>query len=69
MTQEKKEKLEKFFSSLSLSESQHLIKEDLGIDGYRNYLPLDMPVENIMKQVRIDFEDYVLPEINRIHKK
>ena len=39
------------------------------IDGYRNYLPLDVPVENIMEQVRVDFEDYVLPEINRIHNK
>lgn len=37
------------------------------IDGYQNYLPTDAPVENILAQIRGDFEDYVIPELLDVH--
>lgn len=37
------------------------------IDGYRNYKPLDMPVESIMKQIQLDFETYIVPELLKVH--
>ena len=32
------------------------------IDGYKNYLPSDAPVEEICRQIGVDFEKYILPE-------
>lgn len=37
------------------------------IDGNQNYKPLDMPVENIMKQIKLDFETYIVPELLKVH--
>ena len=33
------------------------------IDGYKNYLPTDTPVEDICGQIGEDFEKYILPEL------
>ena len=33
------------------------------IDGYQNYLPTDTPVEDICRQIREDFETYILPPL------
>ena len=37
------------------------------IDGYRNHLPLDEPLEEITEQIRTDFEDFILPGLEGIH--
>lgn len=39
------------------------------IDGYRNYLPMDDPLEEIVEQIRADFEDCILPALDRIRTK
>lgn len=36
------------------------------IDGYKNYLPSDTPVENICRQISEDFGDYILPELDAV---
>lgn len=36
------------------------------IDGYKNYLPTDMPVEDICTQFEEDFGEYILPELNTV---
>lgn len=33
------------------------------IDGYKNFLPTDTPVEDICRQIGEDFEKYILPEL------
>ena len=33
------------------------------IDGYKNYLPTDMPIADICKQIDEDFDKYILPEL------
>ncbi len=33
------------------------------IDGYKNYLPTDTPVEEICRQINEDFEKYILPQL------
>lgn len=33
------------------------------IDGKRNDQPLDLPVEAIAERIRLDFKDYILPEL------
>lgn len=33
------------------------------IDGYKNFLPTDTPVEDICRQMGEDFEKYILPEL------
>ena len=33
------------------------------IDGYQDYLPTDMPVEDICRQIGEDFETYILPPL------
>lgn len=33
------------------------------IDGYKNYLPSDMAVEDICRHIGEDFEKYILPEL------
>lgn len=33
------------------------------IDGYKNYLPTDTPVEDICRQIGEDFERYILPPL------
>jgi len=37
------------------------------IDGYKNNLPSDTPIERISAQIREDFEDYVIPALIDIH--
>lgn len=37
------------------------------IDGYKNYEPQDMPIEGIMKQVQLDWETYIIPELLNVH--
>lgn len=39
------------------------------IDGFRNYLPLDEPTDKIMEQVRGDFENHILPELEQLRTK
>ena len=39
------------------------------IDGYRNNKPTDYPVESIMAHVREDFEQYIFPELAKIHNQ
>ena len=34
------------------------------IDGYKNFLPTDTPVEDICRQIGEDFEKYILPELS-----
>lgn len=36
------------------------------IDGYKNYLPADTPIEDICSQIREDFESYILPPLCEI---
>lgn len=36
------------------------------IDGYKNYLPTDTPVEKICRQIGEDFEKYILPELCKV---
>lgn len=36
------------------------------IDGYKNYLPSDTPVEEICGQIGVDFEKYILPELCKV---
>lgn len=36
------------------------------IDGYRNYLPADVPVEEIKEQIGQDFTEYLLPELEKV---
>lgn len=38
------------------------------IDGYKNYLPTDMPVENICTQFEEDFGQYILPELDAVDR-
>lgn len=33
------------------------------IDGYKNYLPSDTPIENICRQIEEDFGTYILPKL------
>lgn len=40
---------------------------DYHIDGYENYLPKDEPLERIMAQVQSDFEDFILPQLQKVH--
>lgn len=37
------------------------------IDGYRDYAPTDVAVEEIASQVKNDFTEYILPEIEKVH--
>lgn len=37
------------------------------IDGYKNYLPSDEPIENILAQIGEDFADYILPDLAKIN--
>ena len=37
------------------------------IDGYRNNKPTDYPIESIMTHVREDFEQYIFPELSKVH--
>lgn len=39
------------------------------IDGYRNYLPKDEPLESIETQMREDFQDYILPQLEPVRTK
>lgn len=43
-------------------------RDSLGyrIDGYRNYKPADVPAEEILTQIRDDFESYIMPQIMQI---
>lgn len=36
------------------------------IDGYRNYQPTDVPAEEILAQIKNDFETYIMPHIMQI---
>lgn len=36
------------------------------IDGYKNYLPTDVSVEEIMTQIQEDFKIYIMPEIEAV---
>lgn len=36
------------------------------IDGYKNYLPTDTPIEDICSQIGEDFDKYVLPELSAV---
>lgn len=36
------------------------------IDGYRNYQPLDIPIEEIFTQIKEDFEIHILPHLAQI---
>lgn len=36
------------------------------IDGYKDYLPTDVPVEDICAQIGKDFGEYILPELSRV---
>ncbi|MDE6531153.1 MAG: DUF4304 domain-containing protein [Lachnospiraceae bacterium] len=36
------------------------------IDGYKNYLPKDTPIEDICSQIGEDFDKYVLPELSAV---
>lgn len=36
------------------------------IDGYKNYLPTDTPIEDICRQIGEDFDKYILPELSAI---
>lgn len=38
------------------------------IDGYRNYQPVDVPVEEIIMQIKMDFEKYIMPYIMKIQR-
>lgn len=37
------------------------------IDGYRDYTPTDIAVEEIASQIQNDFTEYILPEIEKVH--
>lgn len=37
------------------------------IDGYKNYLPVDTPLEEIFSQIEEDFGTYILPELDKVH--
>ena len=39
------------------------------IDGYRDYLPIDTPIDEIKEYFRIDFEDFILPELMKINNR
>lgn len=39
------------------------------IDGYRDYLPIDTPIEEIKELLRLDFEDYILPELDKVNNR
>lgn len=41
---------------------------DYCIDGYRNFLPSDIPVEEIMEQVGRDLKDYLLAQLEKVHR-
>lgn len=47
----------------------HMGVREYQIDGYRNYLPLDEPLEEIAEQIRGDFEDAILPALCGIRTK
>jgi len=36
------------------------------IDGYRNYQPLDIPIEEILTQIKEDFEIHILPHVTQM---
>lgn len=36
------------------------------IDGYKDYLPTDVPVEDICAQIGKDFGEYILPELSMV---
>ncbi len=36
------------------------------IDGYKNYLPVDTPLEGIFRQMEEDFGTYILPELDKV---
>lgn len=36
------------------------------IDGYKNYLPTDTPIEDICRQIGEDFDKYILPELSTV---
>ncbi|MDE6742374.1 MAG: DUF4304 domain-containing protein [Lachnospiraceae bacterium] len=36
------------------------------IDGYKDYLPTDTPIEDICSQIGEDFDKYVLPELSAV---
>lgn len=39
------------------------------IDGYRLFLPKDVPLEEICEQIQRDFTVFLLPELSRLHRK
>lgn len=39
------------------------------IDGYRYFLPTDVPLEEICEQIRRDFAEFLLPELSRLQRK
>lgn len=39
------------------------------IGGYRNYLPYDEPLEEIMEQIKGDFENFIFPALDKIRTK
>lgn len=39
------------------------------IDGYRCYLPMDVPLEQICEQIRRDFTEFLLPELSKLQRK
>lgn len=43
--------------------SPYYYAREYKIDGYKNFLPTDMPVEDICRQIGEDFEKYILPEL------
>lgn len=49
--------------------SPYILGYDYKIDGYQDYLPTDEPVESIMAQMREDFQEYVLPQLETVKNK
>ena len=70
--EKKTETKEKLYSELNQFEflpyhrmlSPYYVGVDMyKIDGYKNYLPSDMPIEDICRHIGEDFEKYILPEL------
>ncbi len=43
--------------------------EGYNIGGFRDGMPVDMPVEEIKKYIRDDFEQYILPELLKVDSR
>ena len=39
------------------------------IDGYRDYLPIDIPIDEVKEYFRTDLEKYILPELLKIESR